>query len=195
MLNARASVPRAGIRAAPRLASASPSNVYTMPKTLVLFHGNSQEIVTLADAVADGVRSVRFAEVDVRRLGGAGEADGAGRARVLRGADELAAYDGLVLGTESQSAVPDAVTRLIADAGSLRQQKALGTSVGAAFVAGASAPDNEEARWTLLRALGALGLVLVPPSGDDGVESARQLGHRVAHVVSWITHARSHHHH
>jgi multimeric flavodoxin WrbA len=193
MLDVPAVVRRAGVHAAFRLASASPSHVYTMPKTLVLFHGNSKDIVTLADAVADGVRSVRFAEVDVRRLADEREEDGAGRARVLGGADELAAYDGLVLGTDSQSTVPDAVTQLLADAGSLRQQKALGTSVGAAFVAGASAPENEEARWTLLRALGALGLVLEPAS-VEGADSARQLGHRVAHVVSWITHARSHHH-
>jgi len=147
----------------------------------------------LADAVADGVRSVRFAEVDVRRLADLGEASGTGRVRTLNGADELAAYDGLVLGTDGLGPVPEAVTGLLAGAGTLRQQKALGTSVGAAFVAGASATEGEDARWTLLRTLGALGLVLVPASGD-GVESARQLGHRVAHVVSWITHARSHHH-
>ena len=163
-----------------------------MPKTLVLFHGNSKDIATLADAVADGVRSVRFAEVDVRRLAAPSEAE-AGRVRTLGSADELAAYDGLVLGTDAGGPVPDAVTELLAKAGTLRQQKALGTSVGAGFVAGASATDAEDARWALLRALGALGLVLVPASGD-GPEAARQLGHRVAHVVSWITHARSHHH-
>lgn len=164
-----------------------------MPKTLVLFHGNSNEIAALADAVADGVRSVRFAEVDVRRLAGSGEGAGAGRVRTLGGADELAAYDGLVIGTDGDGPLPEAVARLLTDAGALRQQKALGTSVGAAFVAGARATDVEDARWALLRAVGALGLVLVPASGD-GAESARQLGHRVAHVVSWITHARSHHH-
>lgn len=193
MLDARAFVQRAGIPAALTLASASPSNVYTMPKTLVLFHGSSKDIATLADAVADGVRSVRFAEVDVRRL--ADPSDGAeeGGARSLSSAEELAAYDGLVLGTDSRGPAPDVVTRLLADAETLRQQKALGTSVGAAFVAGASATEAEDARWALLRTLGALGLVLVAASGD-GAESARQLGHRVAHVVSWITHARSHHH-
>ena len=164
-----------------------------MPKTLVLFHGNSKDIATLADAVADGVRSVRFAEVDVRRLVGPTEAE-PGRVRTLGGADELAGYDGLVLGTDGDGPLPEAVARLLTEAGALRQQKALGTSVGAAFVAGASGTDAEDGRWTLLRALGALGLVLVPGSGD-GAEPARQLGHRVAHVVSWITHARSHHHH
>jgi hypothetical protein len=66
--------------------------------------------------------------------------------------------------------------------------------VGSAFVAGAGAAETDDGRWVLLRALGALGLVLVPAS-RDGDEGARQLGHRVAHVVSWITHAKSHHHH
>ena len=169
-------------------------NVYTMPKTLVLFHGKSKDLATLAETVADGVRSVRFAEVEVRRLAGPAEAADPGRVRTLGSADELAAYDGLVLGTDGHGPVPDAITRLVADAGTLRHQKALGTSVGAAFVASASAMDADDARWTLLRTLGTLGLVLVPASGD-GAESARQLGHRVAHVVSWITHARSHHHH
>lgn len=192
MLNARRSC-SAGIHAAPRLASASPTNVYTMPKTLVLFHGSSNDIATLADAVADGVRSVRFAEVDVRRLADPGEGAEAGRVRTLGSADELAAYDGLVVGTDGEGPLPEAVARLLTDAETLRQQKALGTSVGAAFVAGAKAADADDARWVLLRAVGALGLVLVPASGV-GAESARQLGHRVAHVVSWITHARSHHH-
>ena len=165
-----------------------------MPKTLVLFHGDATELASLADAVAEGVRSVRFAEVDVRRLAEPGEAGAPGRVRSLGSAAELAAYDGLVLGTDGRGPVPAAVGHLITEAAALRQQKALGTSVGAAFVAGASATEAEDARWTLLRAIGALGLVLVPGSGD-GAEAARQLGHRVAHVVSWITHARSHHHH
>ena len=165
-----------------------------MPKTLVLFHGSTKDIAALAEAVAEGVRSVRFAEVDVRRLAGP-DADGEpDRVRVLAGADELAAYDGVVLGADNRAAEPDAVAHLLADAAALRQQKALGASVGAAFVAGAGTTEAEDARWTLLRALGALGLVLVPGTGA-GAEAARQLGHRVAHVVSWITHARSHHHH
>jgi len=163
-----------------------------MPKTLVLFHGNSDSIAAVAEAVAEGVRSVRFAEVDVRRLAG-GEGGRAGRYRVLTGADELPGYDGLVLVTAAEGTVQAAIRQLVTDAEALRKKKALGTSVGAAFVAGGSATENEDGRWALLRALGALGLVLVP-APRDGEEGARQLGHRVAHVVSWITHARSHHH-
>ena len=164
-----------------------------MPKTLILFHGDSDALAAMADAVADGVRSVRFAEVDVRRLATATEA-GADHHRRLESADELAGYDGLVLGTADGADVPSAVKRLLAETATLRQGGGLGTSVGSAFVAGATGAARDDARWTLLRALGTLQLVLVPASGE-GSEAAKALGHRVAHVVSWITHARSHHHH
>lgn len=167
------------------------TDTYTMPKTLVLFHGDSDTIAATADAIADGVRSVRFAEADVRRLAD-GETASAGRHRALTGAEEVAAHDGLVLVT-SAGAIPQVVSRLLTEVDALRHQKALTTSVGSAFVAGADATESDDRRWALLRVLGALGLVLVPGSGE-GAEAARQLGHRVAHVVSWITHARSHHH-
>ena len=49
-----------------------------MPKLLVLFQSRSPEVVRLAEAVAEGARSVRFAEVDLRRLPIADDAD-AGR--------------------------------------------------------------------------------------------------------------------
>jgi hypothetical protein len=134
-----------------------------MPKTLVLFHGSSDAITATADAVADGIRSVRFAEVEVRRLAQAGEAAGSSRHRATAAAG-------------------------------LRSGGTVTLSVGSAWVAEASGLEGEDARWALLRALAGLGVVLVPASGD-GPEAAKKLGHRVAHVVSWITHAKSHHHH
>lgn len=164
-----------------------------MPKTLVLVHGSSDAVAAMADAVAEGARAVRFAEVDVRLLTSAGEAAGSGRHRGLSGADGLAGYDGLVLGATA-GAVPDAVRRLLGEAAELRRGGGLATSVGSSFVAGASGATADDARWALLRALAGLGVVLVPASGDD-LQAARTLGHRVAHVVSWITHARSHDHH
>jgi hypothetical protein len=158
-----------------------------MPKTLVLFHGAGDDVLAMAEAVADGVRSVRFAEVDVRRLDEPGASGSASRHRALAGVEELATYDGLVLGTGAGDALPGAVTQLLAEATRLRQSGTFGI-----LDAGEGNADAD-ARWALLRALGELGLVLVPATGG-GAESARKLGHRVAHVVSWITHARSHHH-
>ena len=163
-----------------------------MPKTLVLYHGSPDDLASLAEAVGDGVRSVRFAEVDVRRFAATGTDAAAGRHQVLLSADELAGYDGLLLGTAATAAVHESVLRLLADADALRRGSGLTLSVGAAFVAGGSATENDDARWRLLRALAGLGLVLVPANGE-GAEAARKLGHRAAHVVSWITHARSHH--
>jgi len=160
-----------------------------MPKTLVLFQGSGDDVAAMAEAVAEGVRSVRFAEVEVRQLTDAG-APVAGRTRPLAGVEELASHDGLVLVTNGADAqTPSAVTQILADARALRRQGSLTLSVGAAFVAGGS---GEDGCWALLRSLGEVGVVLVPP-GPDGSD-ARKLGHRVAHVVSWITHARSHHH-
>lgn len=160
-----------------------------MPRTLVLFQGSGDDVAATAEAVAEGVRSVRFAEVDVRRVPERGVST-SGRVRTLGSAQELATYDGLILGTTADKAENSpAITRLLAEAESLRKQAPLGLLVGAAFATGEA---SDEACWALLRALGGLGLVLVPP-GANGPE-ARKLGHRVAHVVSWITHARSHHH-
>jgi len=163
----------------------------TMPKTLVLFHGSSDAVATMADATADGVRSVRFAEVDVRRLM-IGTAAASCRHRTLSSADELAGYDGLVL-VAGGGPVPVEVTRLIGAAADLRLGGTVTLTVGSAFVAEASGVEGDDARWALLRALATLGVVLVPASGE-GVDGAKKLGHRVAHVVSWITHAKSHHH-
>jgi hypothetical protein len=89
--------------------------------------------------------------------------------------------------------VPEELGRLLDGAAELRRRGALTVSVGAAFVAGATGTVADDAHWTLLRALGSLGVVLVPSSGGDA-NAAKTLGHRVAHVVSWITHARSHQH-
>jgi hypothetical protein len=159
-----------------------------MPKTLVLFQGTDPDLIAMAETVAEGVQSVRFAEVDLRQLADADTgAPVASRHRAIATAGELAGYDGLVLGVAADgSALPAGVTRLLTESVPLRKQGQLTLSVGAAFATGGAEPA-----WALLRALGELGVVLVPPGGAD----AKQLGHRVAHVVSWITHARSHHHH
>lgn len=159
-----------------------------MPKTLILFHGAGDDVAALADATAEGARAVRFAEVDVRRLAAPGESNAGSRHRTLGSADELTGYDGLVLGTAGGSELPAALTRLLADAATLRGTLTL--SVGSAFAAGDA---GTETSWALLRALGALGVVLVP-AGAPGAAPGRELGHRMAHAVSWITHARSHHH-
>ena len=45
-----------------------PSTHQLMPKLLVLFYSRTGNTAAIADAVAEGAKSVRFAEVDVRRI-------------------------------------------------------------------------------------------------------------------------------
>ena len=160
-----------------------------MPKLLVLFEASTDDIARLADAVADGVRSVRFAEVDVRRVAG-GEPATRTSYKPVEGADALAGYDGILLGTHGGGMDP------VNDA--LTTTASLVNKVGSVFTSAA----GQARRGVLLAALAPMadrGMILVPPplgtAPDDDLESARALGRRVAEVVGWVTHARSHHHH
>ena len=160
-----------------------------MPKLLILFEAFADDIAQLADAVAEGARGVRFAEVDVRRLGGT-EFTTRGSYKALESADALADYDGILLGAHGGQ--EDAVHEVLTTAASLVNK------VGSVFTAARGGARRD----ILLAALAPMadrGLILVPPPlGDapgDELELARALGKRVAEVVGWVTHARSHHHH
>lgn len=172
-----------------------------MPKLLVLFQSRSADVIALAEAAVDGARSVRFAEVDLRRLdaGDAGShptaTDGAGRAhRALEHLDDIAAYDGLILAVPAVAG--DAPVTLAETLG--RLGGSLVDKVGSAIT-----PASGEARnrviWAAHTAMGDRGMILVPaPTGSTeatAAESARRTGKRVAEVIGWVTHARSHHHH
>jgi NAD(P)H dehydrogenase (quinone) len=178
-----------------------------MPKLLVLFDACSDDIARLADAIAEGARGVRFAEVDVRRAApSAAEHDTAGdararlgsRHRVLESADALAAYDAIVVGVApSGEAVPDAARELIETT-----TVNLANKVASAFTPEASHASESARRAALtsvLTPMGERGMIVVPPRfadrGDDELHTARNQGKRVYDVTGWITHARSHHHH
>jgi hypothetical protein len=166
-----------------------------MPKLLVLFDPRSNDLAPLADAIAEGARQVRFAEVDVRRMALATPDDTpVGRHRALESADALATYDGIIVGVapvESPGESP--IEALSATTASLTNR------VGSAFTAGRHGDDRRSALWSVLTPMGDRGMILVPPplseSPADELESARDQGKRVAEVVGWVTHARSHHHH
>ena len=162
-----------------------------MPKLLVLFDARSDELTRLAEAVAEGARRVRFAEVDVRRLDGASGATG--RHRALESGDAIAAYDGIIVGADSAVAHDEEALDPLASAPSLLNK------VGAAFVAARPAENGRNALWSALAPLADRGMILVTPpvtdASGDALESALELGKRVADVVGWVTHARSHHHH
>ena len=179
-----------------------------MPKLLVLFDARSDDVARLADAIAEGARDVRFAEVDVRRTSPSeGERNSAtadararlgSRYRTLESADALAAYDAIVVGVAPSGAMgPDAVRELI-EATTVN----LANKVASAFTPeGSSASENERrtALASVLTPMGERGMIIVPPRfadrGDDELHTARKQGKRVYDVTGWIMHARSHHHH
>jgi hypothetical protein len=178
-----------------------------MPKLLVLFDSRSDDMARLADAIAEGVRGVRFAEVDVRRTpplspdapdSDAPEARArqGSRYRTLESPDALAGYDGIIVGAAPRNGGdgPDAV-RVVLDASTV----SLANKVASAFTPATAVDDRRDALWAVLIPMAERAMIIVPPRvaepGDDGPETARKLGKRVADVVGWITHARSHHHH
>ncbi|MEO6528869.1 MAG: hypothetical protein ABIP93_19785 [Gemmatimonadaceae bacterium] len=170
-----------------------------MPKLLVLFDARSDDLARLADAVAEGVRSVRFAEVDVRRAppDGAPE-DGArlgSRHRTLESPDALAAYDGIIVGATASGGDEHDAVRALLDASAVN----LANKVASAFTVTTNVDARRAALWSVLIPMAERLMIIVPPRvdepGDDDGETARKLGKRVTDVVGWITHARSHHHH
>lgn len=170
-----------------------------MPKLLVLFQTRSPDVIALAEAAADGARSVRFAEVDLRGLepfdaGTRADANEAfGRIhRTLDHADDIAAYDGCIL---ALSAAGDATATLEATLRSLGGS--LVNKVGS-VVTTAEGAGRGPVLWSALTPMADRGMILVPTpfTGTDAsvTEQARHVGKRVAEVIGWVTHARSHHH-
>jgi hypothetical protein len=166
-----------------------------MPKLLVLFHSHSPDVVRLADAAVEGARRVRFAEVDLRRLATL-DADvhlAAERgSRPLEHVDDIATYDGLILvaGQGADAGAP--LTRALETFNGSLVDK-----VGSAL-SSTTGSDRHAVLWSVLTPMAERGMILVPAPFDDhetADESARRAGTRVAEVIGWVTHARSHHHH
>ena len=152
-----------------------------MPKTLVLFHCRTGTTAALADAVAEGARTIRFSEVDVRCTG-----PFTGSHRTLEGAGELAAYDAIILGAPPGAELVSELKDLFDQAGPLSNK------VGAAFTPASSEADA--LLWSVMRDMARQRMILVPPTGATDAAAATDLGRRVAEVTAWITHARSHQH-
>jgi NAD(P)H dehydrogenase (quinone) len=206
-----------------------------MPKILVLFYSRTGNTAALADAIADGARSVRFAEVDMRRIDDLAPANViesipewkssreklAAKYKTLASVDELVNYDALILGSPTRYGIMSAELKNVLDqTGPLWQRGALVNKVGAAFTSVATGHGGHETTlWSIMTPMANLGLILCPPGYTDGVmfaggspygatattgggapgendlAAARHQGKRVAEVVGWITHAKSHHSH
>jgi hypothetical protein len=68
-----------------------------------------------------------------------------------------------------------------------------------AVIPPATGTDRRTVLWSVLGAMADRGMILVPAAFDTedaaSAESTRNVGKRVAEVIGWVTHARSHHHH
>ncbi|HEU4629969.1 MAG TPA: hypothetical protein VFS08_09480 [Gemmatimonadaceae bacterium] len=181
-----------------------------MPKVLVLFHSQTGHTAALADRIADGARSVRFTEVDVRRLealspapalapdaASAAAASAAAalpqRYRALDDVRTVTDYDALVLGSPTRHGVLATELALFLERlAPLVAEGALRDVVGSAFTP-ASPGGADLTLWSILAPLADLGLILVPPAAEPHDQGAR-----VATVAEWVRHAKSHaagHHH
>ncbi len=159
-----------------------------MPTVLLLFDSRGGLTERLAEAIAEGVRSVPGVTLNYRRLDDAAT-------------DELKQCDALILGSPNWSGITGKLKDWIDHSGDLWETGDLAGKVGAAFTSGWSRSGGTEATLLqLLHLLFAHGmLVLGLPwsdrmrrSGsyygatahgevtDDDRAQARELGHRVA---------------
>lgn len=192
-----------------------------MPKVLVLFYSRTGNTAALADAVAEGAESVKFTEVELRRIedlapAGATEAGDASRStaaapakkyRTLESVESLAQYDALIIGGSVRDGMMSAaLTQALEQASALGAGRALAEKVGSAFVSASTpASDRESNIISMLVPLMRLGMIIVPPApgaahvaepsgAPSGAElaAAREHGARVAKVAEWVRHAKSH---
>ena len=185
-----------------------------MAKVLVLHHARSVPAALLAAAIAEGARSVRFTEADVRRVAESAAVEGAAhRHRPLDDAHAAAGYDAVIVGAGAgDAAARDELLHPLRHLG----PAALADRVGAAFAAAEESAESADAPHAatlaaLLTALGELGMLLATPlpspdaatrsalgvtagatPTDADLAAARALGARVARVAGWVRHAKGH---
>ena len=154
-----------------------------MPKVLVLFYSRTGNTAALADAVVDGARSVKFTEVDVRRIDDLAPAamiervpawaesrDAlARRYRTFESVEQLTEYDGLILGAPTRyGAMAAELKNLIDQAGSLSNRGGLVDKVGSAFTSVSPGHGGHETTlWSIMTTMANLGLILCPPGYSD----------------------------
>lgn len=156
-----------------------------MPKLLVLYFGAESPAAALADAAAEGAKSVRFTEVDVR-VGEAHSQPTPGRHRRLESSRDVATYAGLVIACEAAAELPDALDAFLRDLERTTSEAFVNT------VFGLAGGENT----VLAGRVSALGGILVgePRGVSDPEERAKRLGARAAKVVGWVAHALGHEH-
>ena len=156
-----------------------------MPRVLVLFHSRTGDTARLADAITEGARSVRFTEVDVRRLDDLAPAsvvegipqwkESQARLRqqyqTLDDVNVVVDYDALVLGSPTCYGIMSAELKNFLDQlGPLWVKGALVDKVGTAFTAVQTPHGGHETTlWSIMTPMANLGMILVPPGYTDPV--------------------------
>ena len=184
-----------------------------MPKVLVLFHSRTGRTAALADAIAEGAGSVKFTEVEIRRiddLEATADIDGdesrkiaraslVKKYRTLESVESLTQYDALIIGSPARSGMMSAeLKHTLDEAGALAKRGALVDKVGSAF-GSATAGGDEMNIMSILIPMMRFGMIIVPAGhgGQSAVAAgdpaaARVQGARVAKVAEWVRHAKSH---
>lgn len=142
-----------------------------VPKVLVLCCGDENS-ATLGAAAAEGARSVRFTEVDVRSVG---ESVG----RRLASPESALDYDGIVLAAAPGSVAAELQTVI----------DAVATGAGAANVVWGLAASNVELHAWLCD---TAAIVAGVRRGHGSAHDAKHAGARVAKVAGWVRHALGH---
>ena len=156
-----------------------------MPKVLVLFSGRTDNTAALAKAIGEGAESVKFTEVEIRRI------------EDLESVESIAQYDALVVGSPAR--YEEEMKQILDRAGEVAKRGALADKVGSAFVSGSAQGEDETNIMSMLIPMMRLGIIIVPPGPGDAaavaagdLAAARRQGARVAKVAEWVRHAKSH---
>lgn len=205
-----------------------------MAKVLVLFYSRTGNTARIADAVAEGAGQVRFSEVEIRKVPELAPEDviakvpgwkesrdqleGKYRSLGVGDIEELVQYDALILGSPTRYGTMSAELKVVLDAtGPLWSRGALVNKVGGAFTSVATPHGGHETTlWSIMTAMGNLGMIIVPPGytdpvafkagspygatattggggpTEDDLAFARHQGKRVATVAGWVRHAMGH---
>ena len=152
-----------------------------MPKVLVLFYSRTGNTAALADAIAEGAESVKFTEVELRRIehlapASVIDADDAWKAaravlakkyRTLESAESLALYDAVIIGSPRRDGMMSEELRQALDgAAPLGGRRALVDKVGSAFapVGSSEGEEGHEAHlFSMLVPMMHFGMIIVPP--------------------------------
>ena len=154
-----------------------------MPRVLVVFYSRTGHTARLADAIAEGARSVPSTTVTVRRIADVAPEEViaaqpkwkesrdrlAAQYETLSGIQELVEHNALIIGTPTRFGVVSAELKLVLDqAGGLWAKGAFVDKVGAAFTTVQTPHGGHETTlFSIMTVMANLGMILVPPGYTD----------------------------